>query len=52
MTIPEIYCGCGGLVGVEDSKILLVRRAAEPAFKKWSFPGGAVELGRRLGMLP
>ena len=34
-----------GIVIVDDSRLVLVRRGAEPALGKWSFPGGAVELG-------
>lgn len=34
-----------GVVVVDCGKLVLVRRGAEPAFGKWSFPGGAVELG-------
>ena len=34
-----------GVVIVDDGRLVLVRRGAEPALGKWSFPGGAVELG-------
>ena len=34
-----------GVVIVDCGRLLLVRRGAEPALGKWSFPGGAVELG-------
>jgi len=34
-----------GVVIVECGKLVLVKRGAEPALGKWSFPGGAVELG-------
>jgi 8-oxo-dGTP diphosphatase len=34
-----------GAVIVDCSKLVLVKRGAEPALGKWSFPGGAVELG-------
>ena len=34
-----------GVVIVEYGRLVLVRRGAEPALGKWSFPGGAVELG-------
>jgi len=30
---------------VDRGRLVLVRRSAEPALGKWSFPGGAVELG-------
>jgi 8-oxo-dGTP diphosphatase len=34
-----------GVVIMEGGRLVLVRRGAEPALGKWSFPGGAVELG-------
>jgi 8-oxo-dGTP diphosphatase len=34
-----------GVVIVKCGRLVLVRRGAEPALGKWSFPGGAVELG-------
>jgi 8-oxo-dGTP diphosphatase len=34
-----------GVVIVYCGRLVLVRRGAEPALGKWSFPGGAVELG-------
>ncbi|MCW4016657.1 MAG: NUDIX hydrolase [Candidatus Bathyarchaeota archaeon] len=34
-----------GAVIVEGGRIVLVQRGAEPSLGKWSFPGGAVELG-------
>lgn len=34
-----------GAVILDCGKLVLVRRGAEPALGKWSFPGGAVELG-------
>jgi ADP-ribose pyrophosphatase YjhB (NUDIX family) len=34
-----------GVVIVESGMLVLVKRGAEPALGKWSFPGGAVELG-------
>lgn len=33
---------------VKDGKMLLVKRANEPARGKWSLPGGVVELGESL----
>ena len=35
-------------VMVENGKILLVKRAAEPSKGKWSLPGGSVEWGEPL----
>ncbi len=37
-----------GTVILKDGKVLLVRRGAEPAYGKWSVPGGMVELGETL----
>ena len=34
-----------GVVIVASGKLVLVKRGAEPSLGKWSFPGGAVELG-------
>ena len=34
-----------GVVIVNDGKLLLIKRGTEPSLGKWSFPGGAVELG-------
>lgn len=34
-----------GVVVVSSGKLVLVKRGVEPALGKWSFPGGAVELG-------
>jgi len=34
-----------GVAIVDSGKVVLVKRGAEPALGKWSFPGGAVELG-------
>lgn len=34
-----------GAVIVDRGRLVLVKRGAEPAMGKWSFPGGAVELG-------
>jgi len=35
-------------VMIEDGRILLVKRAAEPSKGKWSVPGGSVEWGESL----
>jgi 8-oxo-dGTP diphosphatase len=37
-----------GVVIVEYGRLVLVRRGAEPALGKWSFPGGVVELGEKV----
>ena len=34
-----------GAVILDCGRLVLVKRGAEPALGKWSFPGGAVELG-------
>jgi len=53
----EMVCGgCGfvyylgqkvvaGTIAMEDGRILLTRRAIDPAHGKWTFPGGYVEWG-------
>ena len=37
-----------GAVIVDCGRLVLVRRGAEPALGKWSFPGGAVKLGETI----
>ena len=37
-----------GAVIVEDGRVVLVRRGAEPMAGEWSIPGGLVELGETL----
>jgi mutator protein MutT len=37
-----------GAVVIQDGKVLLVRRAAEPLRGEWSLPGGMLELGETL----
>jgi 8-oxo-dGTP diphosphatase len=37
-----------GVVTVHDGKVLLIKRAFEPAAGKWSIPGGLVEVGEKL----
>jgi len=39
--------GTGALI-VQDGKLLLVRRGAQPGKGKWSIPGGLVELGENV----
>jgi len=39
--------GTGALI-VQDGKLLLVRRGAQPGMGKWSIPGGLVELGENV----
>jgi 8-oxo-dGTP diphosphatase len=42
---PEV---CVGAVVVDDSRLLLVRRANPPGAGEWSVPGGRVEPGERV----
>ena len=42
---PEVPIVSVGAVVRDGPRILLVRRAKEPARGLWTFPGGAVELG-------
>jgi 8-oxo-dGTP diphosphatase len=37
-----------GVIIVNSGKLVLVKRGVEPALGKWSFPGGAVELGENV----
>ena len=37
-----------GAVIVEDSRVVVVRRGAEPMAGEWSIPGGLVELGETM----
>ena len=37
-----------GAVIVEDARVVLVRRAAEPMAGEWSIPGGLLELGETM----
>ncbi|HUS56829.1 MAG TPA: NUDIX hydrolase [Thermoplasmata archaeon] len=37
-----------GVVTIRDGKVLLIKRAFEPAAGKWSIPGGLVEVGEKL----
>lgn len=39
--------GVGGVV-IEDDRVLLIRRGAEPLLGQWSIPGGTLELGESL----
>ena len=36
-----------GAVVVDEGRVLLVRRGAEPLKGQWSLPGGLLELGER-----
>ena len=37
-----------GVIVIDSGKLVLVKRGVEPALGKWSFPGGAVELGENV----
>ena len=43
----EPVCAVGAIIFRQDS-VLLVKRGKEPAYGKWSIPGGAVHLGETL----
>jgi mutator protein MutT len=45
---PERPIVAAGAVIVEQGRVLVVKRAAEPLQGHWSIPGGAVELGETL----
>jgi ADP-ribose pyrophosphatase YjhB (NUDIX family) len=34
-----------GVIILQDKRVALIRRATEPSKGRWTFPGGAVELG-------
>jgi len=38
----------GTIIRTEDERLVLVRRAIEPGYGKWVFPGGYVDRGERL----
>ena len=42
---PKVAAGC---LLVRDGRVLLVRRAIEPGYGKWVFPGGHVDRGETL----
>ena len=46
---PEAPLVGVGAVVFRGDMVLLVRRGKEPAYGKWSLPGGLVELGENLG---
>ena len=37
-----------GTIIIHQDRLVLVRRAKEPSKGRWTFPGGAVELGESL----
>jgi ADP-ribose pyrophosphatase YjhB (NUDIX family) len=43
---PKIAVGT--IIATDDSRIVLVRRAIEPGYGKWVFPGGYVDRGEAL----
>ena len=45
---PDAPLVAVGAVVVKDGKVLLVLRAQEPNYGRWSIPGGVVELGETL----
>jgi ADP-ribose pyrophosphatase YjhB (NUDIX family) len=45
---PELpMVGVGGVV-IDGERVLLVRRATEPAYGEWTIPGGLLEVGETL----
>jgi 8-oxo-dGTP diphosphatase len=40
----------GTIIGDEDGRIVLVKRAIEPGYGKWVFPGGYVDRGEEVTM--
>lgn len=44
---PTPIVGVGAIIR-QDDRLVLIRRAKEPARGYWTFPGGAVELGESL----
>jgi 8-oxo-dGTP diphosphatase len=43
---PKIAVGT--IISIEDGKLVLVRRAIEPGYGQWVFPGGYVDRGEEL----
>lgn len=41
---PKLVVGC---LVIENGRVLLLKRGNEPAFGKWTFPGGFVEFAER-----
>jgi 8-oxo-dGTP diphosphatase len=39
----------GTIISVSDGRLVLVRRAIEPGYGKWVFPGGYVDRGEEVG---
>ena len=42
---PELPVVAVGVAVVKDDRVLIIKRGAEPAYGRWSLPGGVVELG-------
>ena len=45
---PEAPVVAVGVIIRQDDQIVLIRRAKEPSAGRWTFPGGAIELGESL----
>ncbi|MCL5263892.1 MAG: NUDIX hydrolase [Chloroflexi bacterium] len=45
---PDLPVVGVGTIVLKDGQVLLIRRGVEPAYGKWSVPGGLVELGEGL----
>lgn len=46
---PRFGIAAVAAVLIKDGRVLLVERGYPPAAGKWSFPGGVIEAGERLG---
>jgi 8-oxo-dGTP diphosphatase len=45
---PEAPVVAVGVIIRQDDQLVLIRRAKEPSKGRWTFPGGAIELGESL----
>ena len=45
---PAAPIAAVGVIIRRDDRLVLIRRAKEPAKGRWTFPGGAIELGESL----
>ena len=45
---PEAPVVAVGVIIRQDERLVLIRRAKEPSKGRWTFPGGAIELGESL----
>jgi ADP-ribose pyrophosphatase YjhB (NUDIX family) len=45
---PEVPIPAVGVIIRQDDQLVLIQRAKEPSAGRWTFPGGAIELGESL----